>query len=408
MNRQPTVSKRYRYKEGSNTKSLRIMYTPYVMVGNRRMTSEAFPNTYLYVEPYNEKEEEHNKKTEAVIEDLVKQRRFKYSLAEKLSLHKGKNATLIEAFDYIIEKDMVSANTKIGRVGVRKMINTYLTEERLLKKKVGDILSEADSSYLMGMASYLDGLNCKESTRAVYKAILKSFISLLFRHSFIPIDISGRIKIKSVASPIKEPLSIEDMNKLIHTDVKNDVIKDPALIKVIQDMALFSYYTGLRKSDAESFSYSNIHLNSGEGVEKWFIKLVLEKGKKPYHAILDRRAVDIIKRQPTYADESIGEDKHVFRKSINNSTFCKVIREWAKEAGIVDKKVTMHVFRHTFARHMYDKGVDIYHISKLLGHSSVGITGGYIDSLRPIDAHIEADTPVKLRSLLTDRVHLSG
>ena len=55
-----------------------------------------------------------------------------------------------------------------------------------------------------------------------------------------------------------------------------------------------------------------------------------------------------------------------------------MIKKWAKDAGI-DKYVTFHTSRHTFATMLLTKDVDIYTVSKLLGHRNVSTTQIYAD-----------------------------
>ena len=52
------------------------------------------------------------------------------------------------------------------------------------------------------------------------------------------------------------------------------------------------------------------------------------------------------------------------------------LKEWAKNAGVM-KKITYHTGRHTFATMMLTLGVDLYTVSKLLGHSNVKTTQIY-------------------------------
>ena len=73
------------------------------------------------------------------------------------------------------------------------------------------------------------------------------------------------------------------------------------------------------------------------------------------------------------------------RKSDNDAVFVgvkdgklcnRVISEWVKKAKI-NKKITFHCFRHTFATLQLTQGTDIYTISKMLGHSDIKITEVY-------------------------------
>ena len=54
----------------------------------------------------------------------------------------------------------------------------------------------------------------------------------------------------------------------------------------------------------------------------------------------------------------------------------ETIKEWTKKAGI-EKHVTFHTSRHTYATWMLSKGIDIYTVSKLLGHKNLRTTEVY-------------------------------
>ncbi len=66
------------------------------------------------------------------------------------------------------------------------------------------------------------------------------------------------------------------------------------------------------------------------------------------------------------------------------------IKEWAKKAGI-EKNLSFHTSRHTFATMMLTLGVDLYTVSKLLGHSNVKTTQIYakiVDSKKVKAVHL--------------------
>ena len=54
----------------------------------------------------------------------------------------------------------------------------------------------------------------------------------------------------------------------------------------------------------------------------------------------------------------------------------RVLKQWCKDAGI-DKQVSFHTARHTFATLALTKGVDLYTVSKLLGHKTIQATQIY-------------------------------
>ena len=68
----------------------------------------------------------------------------------------------------------------------------------------------------------------------------------------------------------------------------------------------------------------------------------------------------------------------VFKQLPDASYTGKILKKWIQAAGI-QKKVTFHVSRHTFATLSLTYGAELYTISKLLGHSNIKVTQIYAD-----------------------------
>lgn len=153
----------------------------------------------------------------------------------------------------------------------------------------------------------------------------------------------------------REFLSVEEVKKLIDTPCRRPDIKGAFL---------FSCFCGLRISDVRSLQWKHV-VTAGE---KMYLKITQFKTRRPLSIPLSRQALRWMPERG-----GAGEDEYIFPPLSKNMT---VLDDWAKEAGI-NKHVTFHVSRHTFATMELTMGADIYTTSKLLGHTSVATTQIY-------------------------------
>lgn len=153
----------------------------------------------------------------------------------------------------------------------------------------------------------------------------------------------------------REFLSVDEVKKLIDTPCRRPDIKGAFL---------FSCFCGLRISDVRSLQWKHV-VTAGD---KMYLKITQFKTRRPLTIPLSRQALRWMPERG-----NAGEDEYIFPPLSKNMT---VLDDWAKEAGI-NKHVTFHVSRHTFATMELTMGADIYTTSKLLGHTSVATTQIY-------------------------------
>ena len=153
----------------------------------------------------------------------------------------------------------------------------------------------------------------------------------------------------------REFLSVDEVKKLIDTPCRRPDIKGAFL---------FSCFCGLRISDVRSLQWKHVVTAGG----KMYLKITQFKTRRPLTIPLSRQALRWMPERG-----NAGEDEYIFPPLSKNMT---VLDDWAKEAGI-NKHVTFHVSRHTFATMELTMGADIYTTSKLLGHTSVATTQIY-------------------------------
>lgn len=127
---------------------------------------------------------------------------------------------------------------------------------------------------------------------------------------------------------------------------------------------LFSCNTGLRYSDIESLKWENIKNNT--------VQINQKKTKGLLYIPMNNNAKKII--ESIRAEEN--ESEYIFKMYTTLTHNNYILKEWSKKANI-NKHVTFHTSRHTYATWMLTKGTDIYTVSKLLGHKDLKTTEIY-------------------------------
>ena len=151
-------------------------------------------------------------------------------------------------------------------------------------------------------------------------------------------------------------LTIEEVKTLAQTECEYPNIKRAFL---------FSCLTGLRRSDVLRLKWGDIHKQDD------YTRIIFTQKKTGGLEYLDISA---------QASELLGErgkpNDNVFTDIHSPSCTNEAIKRWVLRAGI-NKEITFHCARHTFAVMMLDLGTDIYTVSKLLGHRELSTTQRY-------------------------------
>ncbi len=151
-------------------------------------------------------------------------------------------------------------------------------------------------------------------------------------------------------------LTLEEVKTLADTPCEYDSVKRAFL---------FSCLTGLRRSDIIKMTWGEVQEQSG------FIRIIFRQKKTGGQEYLDitPQAAELMGERKK-ASDPVFEDIH------SPSCTNEAIKRWVLRAGI-QKEITFHCGRHTFAVLMLDLGTDIYTVSKLLGHRELNTTQIY-------------------------------
>jgi len=191
----------------------------------------------------------------------------------------------------------------------------------------------------------------KPSTAWLYLSKLQAGIRHAIRQGIIDqIDIDVKIQRHDIEIA---HLDKSEIDRLILTPCHN---------KTVKHAFIFSCFTGLRLSDIESIRWSDI------AGETYSIRQT--KTKEPLTNPLIQPARDLL----TEIGAGAGAER-IFSLP-GRITIRNILTKWIKSAGI-DKRITFHSARHSFAVIGLTAGADLYSISKLLGHKSIQSTQRY-------------------------------
>ena len=156
----------------------------------------------------------------------------------------------------------------------------------------------------------------------------------------------------------REFLTIDEVRTLMETPCTNEQVKKAFLL---------SCFVGLRLGDVRELTWAKV-MNTPDGNTQ-YVHVWMEKTQKPINVPLSNEAL-------RYMEKKEDPDAKLFKLPTSDATINYHIKKWMKAAKI-DKKISYHCSRHTFATMMLTLGADLFTTSKLLGHANVTTTQIY-------------------------------
>jgi site-specific recombinase XerD len=204
---------------------------------------------------------------------------------------------------------------------------------------------------------------CNNNTTVKYIKNLKKVVNLAVKNDWLRKDPFDKYSVK--IKPVKRDyLSEEELKRIEDLELKM-----PRLDQ-IRDLFVFSCYTGYAYVDVSMLTKENIHI--GIDGERWIYKDRKKTSTKSNVPLLPK-AVEIIEK---YRNHPETESSELLLPVISNQKTNAYLKEIASLAGI-EKNLTFHVARHTFATLMLTKGITIESVAEMLGHNNIKTTHIY-------------------------------
>ncbi len=286
--------------------------------------------------------------------------------------------TLIEAKESFIlhckfEKGL-STKTIEAYTSDINQFDSFLTLEKHSKK-----FKEIDKIVLKSFLQFISVMKPKTIKRKI--ATLKALFNFLEFEDEILVNPFRKMRIQ-IKEPKKLPcvLTITDIKVIFKTvyQIRNRFLsKESYTYKaIVRDIAVLEllFATGIRVSELCNLRYNNIRSNFssiiiiGKGDKERIVQICNKETKLALQEYYKLFKLDILQNGFFFNNR--------LNNAISDQSVRLMIRKYTQISGL-NKNITPHTFRHTFATLLLEEGVDLIYIQHLLGHSSIMTTQIY-------------------------------
>lgn len=329
-----------------------------------------FLNLYIWQAPRTPAERQHNKETY----ELAK--KIRYEREQQLlndikgyRLRKERDINFIDYFQAYInnytKKDVRMMNIALKRF--RDFLNDTPEYNEYTKRIKPEQLNK---DMIIAFTEYLQSRSKGEGAKSIYQRF-KKVVLYAIEHDIMTKNPCAGVSIKVDSNQLKKDiLSENEIIALMDTNMENQNLE-------IRRAFLFCLYSGLRFCDVKDLTYRNVDYSNK--------LLKFEQSKTKGHSANSGVTIPLnglleLIGKPTQPDN---RDELIFTLPSYNMCL-KSLSRWVKRAGI-NKHITWHCARHSFAVNILNNGANIKTVASLLGHSGLEHTEKYtraIDSLK--------------------------
>ncbi|TDD95089.1 site-specific integrase [Flavobacterium cellulosilyticum] len=263
-------------------------------------------------------------------------------------------------------KELIGKEYAPGTLERYKTSLSHTIEFMQWKYNCSDIdITKIDHAFITDYEFWLRSVrSCANNTAVKYIKNFNKIIKLCLANDWLDKNPFANYKSK-VKEVERVYLSEAEIQNIINKDLKNE------RLTLVQDIFLFSCFTGLAYIDVKNLTKS--HINFGIDGEKWIFthRQKTESASKIPILPVTQNIIDKYEDHP----QSINQDKLL--PILSNQKMNAYLKEIAAICKI-EKELTFHIARHTFATTVtLTNGVPIESVSKMLGHKNLRTTQHY-------------------------------
>jgi len=214
----------------------------------------------------------------------------------------------------------------------------------------------------------------KDATVARKVAAVKSFYGFLAAEGMVDHDPTEQLKSPQVGKTLPRALTVAEVDELLEQPARRntpEARRDKAMLELL-------YATGLRVTELVSLDVNDIALESDPVTVR-----CVGKGERERVLPLHQRPVDELRQYIFHVRPKLVRNRREAALFVNRrgerltrQGFWLILKNYAKDANL-DKTITPHTLRHTYATHMLSGGMPLRNVQDALGHASISTTQIY-------------------------------
>ena len=267
-------------------------------------------------------------------------------------------------FGFLENEKKVSLNTLQSYKRDLKQFENYLGT---IEGKYNELTNDGIKDYI----KYMQEQGKKTSTISRGLAAIRSFYQYETKNKQVEKDPTEGIQSPKIEKRVPSVLTSSEVALLLEQPKNVDLkgTRDKAMLE-------FAYATGMRVTEIISLNVEDINLETGYAT--------CRNGKKERTVPIGEMSLKALKDYMLNARHTMIKDDNeqalfvnVNGQRLTRQGFWKIIKYY-KEQAHIDKDITPHVLRHSFATHLLQNGADLKSIQTMLGHSDILSTQIYM------------------------------
>lgn len=206
--------------------------------------------------------------------------------------------------------------------------------------------------------------------RSLYRMVetLRQYHRFLLAENLLASDPTANVEPPKLPAKLPGHLSMQEVDALLAAPAGDSIqeVRNKAMIELL-------YATGLRVSELVSLDLASVDLSLG------YVR-VIGKGNKERIVPVGKKACECVQRYLVMRAKKYPDAEGLFLSQkggkLNRIEFWRQLKAYARAAGI-NKSLSPHTLRHSFATHLLSGGADLRFVQEMLGHSSIATTQIY-------------------------------